>query len=406
MITEYRQYLDPKKVWIPLTDGTFKLASVQVEQDDAVTAGQIVAYKYSGKLKTPVLASITGTVIGFEERLDRFNKYVDHIVIERSDSNQMITHEGLDGDVPAAIIRQRIEDCGLRQFNVDGLYTDIAFERPIKHILVNAIYANEPFISTDYDFVKQHAELIADGIKLLQHAAHAETATLIVDKYMDEQTLEALGKATVDKGIEVVQVNTKHVNGWDYRIAKQLVGETISPNLIDNQILYTSAYAAKHIHDAVRNGRPLIERQVAITGDALRVNVLYDVRLGTRLEDLVDDLGGYDDGGTYMCHVGSFLSGEQVAADSFSVTATVDTIDVSAYRQEPEEVCIKCGECNDICPAGILPQNIMDAELRNVNARIVDLHTDECIECGLCSYVCPSKINVLEWVRRAKRRVG
>jgi len=48
----------------------------------------------------------------------------------------------------------------------------------------------------------------------------------------------------------------------------------------------------------------------------------------------------------------------------------------------------------------------MDAELRSVNDRIVELNTDECIECGLCTYVCPSKINVLEWVRRAKRRVG
>ena len=48
----------------------------------------------------------------------------------------------------------------------------------------------------------------------------------------------------------------------------------------------------------------------------------------------------------------------------------------------------------------------MDAELRNVNSRIVELDTHLCVECGLCTYVCPSKINVLEWVRRAKRRVG
>jgi electron transport complex protein RnfC len=100
------------------------------------------------------------------------------------------------------------------------------------------------------------------------------------------------------------------------------------------------------------------------------------------------------------------LSGEQLEDDSFSISPSIDAIHVALLEEEPEEVCIKCGECNDICPAGILPQNIMDAEIRSVNARIVELHTDECIECGLCTNVCPSKINVMEWVRRAKRRVG
>ena len=105
-------------------------------------------------------------------------------------------------------------------------------------------------------------------------------------------------------------------------------------------------------------------------------------------------------------HLGSFLTGMQLDNDDFAITQSVDSINVCEFRDVEEDVCIKCGDCNDICPAGILPQNIMDAELRSVNLRIVDLDTHLCVECGLCTYVCPSKINVLEWVRRAKRRVG
>lgn len=407
MITEYRHFLEPKQVYIPLTDKTSKIASVQVEVGDRVLAGQVVANKYQGKFKTPVISTVSGTVTGFEERRDRFNKKIDHVVIDNDGLGQTIELPKLEGIVPAAVIRERLNVCGIHQVTVDGIYTDISFNQSIDHILVNAIYPNEPFVSTDYDFIKQYAEMIADGIILLKTAALAKTATLIVDKYMDEETLEALGKATVDKGIEVVQINTKKVQGWDYKLAKKLVKEPLSMNLLDNKIIYTSACASKMIYDAVREGRPVTTRQIAITGDAFNINALYNVRIGTAFTELVKDLGEYSEAyGEYNCHIGSFLSGEQIDDDSFVITASVDTINVSTDREELEDICIKCGECNDVCPAGILPQNIMDAELRSVSARIVDLHTTECVECGLCSYVCPSKINVLEWVRRAKRRVG
>lgn len=407
MITESREYLNPKYVRIPLTDKTSKIAMVQVEEGDTVMVGQTIAFKYNGKQKTPVISTVSGTVTGFESNLDRFNKMIDHIIIENNTKDDAVDLPNLEGEVAPAIIRERLNVCGIHQITVDGLFTDIAFDQPIKHVLVNAVFINEPFLSIDYEYIKTHAEEIADGIKLLQTAALAESATLIVDKYMDLETLEALGKATVDKDIEVIQINTKKVKGWDYGIAKNLAGEALGMNLLDNQLLYTSADAANMAFQAVRNGTPVTSRQVAVTGDAFPINAMYNVRIGTPFVELVNDLGGYDnEEQSYNIHIGNFLSGEQVENDSFSITASIDAVHMSAPEELIEDVCIKCGECNDICPAGILPQNIMDAELRNVNSRIVDLHTDECVECGLCSYVCPSKINVLEWVRRAKRRVG
>jgi electron transport complex protein RnfC len=406
MITDNRQYLEPRKVYIPLTDKTSKIANLKVAVEDKVLTGQIIAEKFNGKTKTPVISTISGTVVGFEERLDRFGKIIDHAIIENDFKGRSIELEPLEGNVAPAMVRNRLTECGIDQLTVDGIYTDIDFSRPVKHIIINAIYTNEPFISKDYEFIKKHAEEIADGITLLGIASHAETMTLIVDKFMDEETVDNLGKATVDKGIEVIIINSKKVQAWDYKIAKKLVNETLSNDLLDNQIIYTSVFAAKVTHDAVRLGMPLTKRQIALTGDAYKVNTLYEVRIGTPLSELSEELGGYDETSNLNIHVGSFLTGYQLESDEFSITASVDSVNVSSLRIEKEEVCIKCGDCNDICPAGILPQNIMDAELRNVNLRIVDLNTHECVECGLCTYVCPSKINVLEWVRRAKRRVG
>jgi electron transport complex protein RnfC len=223
---------------------------------------------------------------------------------------------------------------------------------------------------------------------------------------MPEDALEELGKAIVEKNIEVVSIDSKKINAKDYKIIQKIVKEKLSINLVDNGVVYTNVSAAKMVHEAVRLGIPAVTRKLAVTGDALNVNAVYEVRVGTRFIDIVEDLGGYTEIKNMNLHIGSFLTGIQLDDDDFVITQSVDSVNVAEYRGVDEDVCIKCGDCNDICPAGILPQNIMDAELRNVNYRIVDLFTHECVECGLCSYVCPSKINVLEWVRRAKRRVG
>ncbi len=406
MITENKQFLDPKKVYIPLTDKTSKIANVKVQINDEVLIGQVVADKFNGKVKQPVISTVSGTVVGFEERLDRFGKIIDHIIIENDFQGQSIKLKELSLEATSAQIRKRLTECGINQITVDGITTNVDFTKKINYVVVNSVYVNEPFISKDYEYIKKQAEDIANGIKLLGKAAQTEKLILIVDKFMDEETLENLGKATVDKGIEIVVINSKKLQGWDYKLIRKLIKKPLSQNLLDDGVLYTSTCAAQATYDAVVKAKPFTKRQIAVTGDAFKSNSLYEVRLGTEFSEIAEDLGYNIELDKLNLHVGSFLTGYQLDNDSFSITASVDSVNVGVIREETEDVCIKCGECNDVCPAGILPQNIMDAELRSVNSRIVELNTSECIECGLCTYVCPSKINVLEWVRRAKRRVG
>ncbi len=419
MITEYRKYIDPSKVYIPLTDLDHKMANVKVEIGDRVLIGDMVAEKFKGKIKSPVLSTVSGKVLEFKDMIDRYGKIVDHIVIENDrlyEKKQFKTYEPVHtkeikkdtisiGIAPAEV-RNVINELGLRNVSVDGMYTELAFDSSIKYVVVNAIFINEPFISTDYEFLKEHSNEIADGVDLISRAGNSEKTIILVDKFMPEDALEELGKAIVERDIEVITIDSKKVDARDYKVIKKLVKEQLSINLLDNGVVYTTVSAAKMVHDAVRLGIPAVTRKIAITGDALKINAVYEVRIGTRFIDLVEDLGGYNEIKNMNLHIGSFLTGIQLDNDDFAITQSVDSINVAEYRGVDEDVCIKCGDCNDICPAGILPQNIMDAELRNVNYRIVDLFTHECVECGLCTYVCPSKINVLEWVRRAKRRVG
>lgn len=406
MISEYKEYLSPIKVYLPLTDGDYKIANVDVEVGDNVLEGQKLADKFKGKMKRTVISSVSGTVTGFVDKMDRFGKMVDYIVIENNRKEEQVEVTSYKEEVTASQVRNRIKEFGMEQVDVDGLFTDIDFSQKINQIIVSGVFTNEPFVTTDYEFLNDNAEVISEGIRLLGIAANTKNLSIVVDKNLDTDTLNNVGKAIIDKHINLEIADAAKVKGWEYKLVSKFVEKDLDINLLNDGVLFTSVAAAKMIYDAVRLGKAPVDRHVTLTGDGLKSNCVYNVKVGTLLTDLVEDLGGYNDVETMDVHVGNFLTGIQVPGDDFAITNSVDTVRVAEYRKVSEDVCIKCGDCNDICPAGILPQNIMDAELRGVNTRIVDLHTSLCVECGLCSYSCPSKINVMEWVRRAKRRVG
>jgi electron transport complex protein RnfC len=407
MITEYSHYLEPKMVYIPITDEQYKIANVVVAGGDTVKIGQVLAHKYQGKRKLPVIATISGKVVEIVEKMDRFGKLNDHVVIENDDQYTLTDIPSYKDEVSTAEVRQAIEAAGLYNVDVDGLFTSLDFEKPIKHVVVSTVFVNEPFISTNYEYLLNNASDIVEGISLLAKAAATNDVTIVADKFLPSEVVDELGKAIVDNDLEEpVFVDTKKVKGWDYKVIQDVAKQQLNPNVLENGVLYVHANTCKMIYDVVRRGIPVVSRNIALTGDGLHKNAVLNVRIGTLLSEIVEGLGGYIENQELNLHIGNYLTGVQVSSDDIAMTYNVDAIHISTYDEIVEDVCIKCGECNDVCPAGILPQNIMDAELRAVGERIFDLHTDECVECGLCTYVCPSKINVLEWVRRAKRRVG
>jgi len=404
MITEMKKLLNPAKVYIPLTDTEYKLANVKVEEDQEVKIGQVLAEKFKGKVKLPVISSVSGKVIGFEELTDRFGKKVDHCVIENNENDDQLEFEAFE-EATSSQVRKRLNEFGIETVCVDGSYTQIKFDQEVKHLVVNSIFVNEPSYSTDYSFIQENAESIAKGIKYLQTASLCDSVTLIVDKKMNEEAMTELGKAIVDKNINLVSIDPLKMKGQDIKYIKSLVKEDLNTNFLNSGVMYVNTDAAKVVFDAMQGIVPT-SRQVVMSGDGIDNNAIFEARIGALLEDLVKELGGYNEVSEMVLHIGDFLTGNQVTDDKVAITLTTDAFNFQEYVETEEDVCTKCGDCNDVCPVGILPQNIMDAELRSVNHRIVELETDLCTECGLCTYVCPSKINVLEWVRRAKRRVG
>ena len=68
----------------------------------------------------------------------------------------------------------------------------------------------------------------------------------------------------------------------------------------------------------------------------------------------------------------------------------------------PEEACIRCGFCVNVCPESLIPETIVRAVRKGNEELAHEYDIDSCTECGSCSYICPSKIPIVAIIREGK----
>ena len=156
---------------------------------------------------------------------------------------------------------------------------------------------------------------------------------------------------------------------------------------------------------AVLRGEPLISRIVTVTGEGVAHPRNLEVRLGTPVADLVASCGGYTASAAHLL-MGGAMMGFPLADDTLPVIKGTNCI-VAASREEirpraPAMPCIRCGECAEVCPAQLLPQQLYWHARAAELDQLGDYHLFDCIECGCCDVACPSQIPLTQYFRYAK----
>ena len=207
------------------------------------------------------------------------------------------------------------------------------------------------------------------------------------------------------KGITLCPVGNFYPQGWEISMIKSATGIEVESGHLPGEygIANYNVSTVAAIPQAVRYGRPVVERFVSITGDAVARPANFKVRVGTPLSILVDICGGIiDDGHDKVIILGGPMMGASVPSIDCIITKTVTSCLILNAEPKNEEPCIRCGSCVLSCPTHLEPQQIMAAVKSSDKERVKTLKPLTCIECGLCTYVCTSHIHVTDYIRKAK----
>ena len=275
-----------------------------------------------------------------------------------------------------------------------------------KYIMLNGCEC-EPFLTADHRTMVEYPEAIIDGIIIINKHLKAEKAYIGIEANKPD-AIEALRKvaATSEFPIEVIALKVKYPQGAEKMMITAVLGvEVPSGKLpLDLGVLVCNVGTIKAISDYFRDGFPLVERIVTVTGTAIKnpANVL--VPIGTPMAEVIELCGGITDDAARILLGGPMMGAVQKSLDVPVVkgTSAILVLSQNEVKDLVEYSCIRCGRCVDACPLFLNPSMLGLMAKKGLWDEMLDYHIMDCFECASCSYVCPSGIPLVQSFRVAK----
>jgi len=393
-VTEVKEFLNPARVYIPLTNYKNKNCKCLAKKEDKVKIGSLIGI--DEKMKFPIYSSISGTVIGIRKMPYLDGETVNCVIVEndfKEATKKIKANKKLDKQTFVKFLK----DSGIIGMGGSGFPTYIKYEtaKPIKKLLINAVEC-EPYLSADYIVLKNNTREIIKTIKKIMKIMNIESSIIAINadnEALHNKITKLIGKSN----IEVVEVKDEYPNGWERKLIKLVYKKNYKELPIEKGIIVNNVSTIYSIYRALEFEKGVDEKIITINGD---IDEPFNIKLkiGTLFSDL-----NFESKGKILI-AGGPMMGVSIKKKDLVVSKSLTGI-LLLNKPEPqiETACVRCGKCANICPVGIAPvlikENINDIE------KLRKLHPEKCIECGLCSYICPANIDLREIVKKAKERV-
>jgi electron transport complex protein RnfC len=330
------------------------------------------------------------------------------LAVQGDDAVTLPPLDGLAGE-PSAL-RERIRAAGVVGLGGAGFPTAEKLSVGRELLILNGAEC-EPWIACDDALLREHADEVVLGGRLLARAVGADRILLAVEDSM-AAALDACRRAIAvhgDGAVELAVVPTIYPEGGERQLIQALTGREVPRGGLprDLGMVVQNVATARAAWRAVVLGEALTERIVTVTGPGVARPGNYVVPLGTTVAHLIEQAGGYTPAAARLL-LGGPMMGLALPHDDVPLGKTHNCVlvqssdDVSAEMREPEMPCIRCGDCAPVCPARLLPQQLLWQVRAGRLERAVDQGLFDCIECGCCDVACPSHIPLTAYFRHGK----
>lgn len=409
----------PRELVIPLQQHIGEPATPIVEVGDRVLGGEVIA-EAQGHISAFVHATSSGTATAIAERLIPHPSGLTApcIVIETDGKDEFVTPQPLDNwrESEPASIRRHVRDAGIVGLGGAAFPTDIKltadeFHR-IDRLILNGAEC-EPYICCDDMLMRERADEVISGALIMLRALATDHCQLAIEDNKPEAEAalrDAIERADCDRQVELLTVPSVYPEGGEKQLIQVLTGKEVpSEGLpIDIGIVCHNVGTAAAVHRAVIDGQPLVSRFVAVTGGGVNEPRVLEARLGTPFATLIDAAGGARDSAVRLL-MGGPMMGFAIRDDGVPVIKASNCILLATEEEirpaKDPMPCIRCGECAQVCPASLLPQQLYWHTRAREMDKVEDYDIFDCIECGCCDVVCPSHIPLASHFRFAKTEI-
>jgi len=409
----------PKQVVIPINQHFGAPNRSLVNVGDQVLRGQKIADAVTlGPMTVPVHASVSGKVAKIEPRIQSNNSEGLCIVI---DADEVRGEEQFFPPLdPFSCSKEdalaRIREAGIVGMGGAGFPAHVKLAPPpgkkIDLIIANGAEC-EPYLTIDEAGMMGKSHLLIQGIAIVMQITGVQRAVIGMEDNKKEliPIIERELRISEIKGeITIGLCKTRYPQGAEKMLIKALSGRAVPSGGLpmDAGCIVHNVGTLIAIAEAFYQGKPLIDRDLTVTGGACKTPKNIRVPIGACLQDMPVEFMDIDHARLAKIVFGGPMMGTAVASLEVPIqknTSGIVLMTAAETVAEEEGPCIRCGRCMRNCPVGLVPviiNNSLDSGNLDyaVKAGLLD-----CFECGACTYVCPARVKLVQRFRVGKQRL-
>ena len=378
---------------------------------DSVLAGQKIA-EAAGFVSAAVYATVSGTVKAIEPRRLATGTMCESIVVANDGQYREVEWpkvKPLD-DMTAEEKIAAVREAGVVGMGGAGFPTAVKLSpkepEKIEYVIANCSEC-EPYLTSDYRRMIEEPELVLGGLKIAVSIFPNARGILAIEDNKPDAIAKFRELTKDEPKISVKPLQTKYPQGAERMLIYACTGRKINSSMLPADVgcIVDNVDTLCAINKAVVQGKPLMERIVTITGDAIVDPCNYRVRIGTNYRELIDDAGGFVSAPAKIISGGPMMGFAVFDLDipTTKTASALTCLTKDAVSEMAPSACINCGKCAEVCPGGLIPKILADAAEHGDADTFMREYGMECCECGCCSYICPARRQMTQLIKGMRK---
>ena len=402
----------PKSVVIPMRMHIGAPCVPTVSVGDRVRIGDLIGDS-DAYVSAPIHASVSGSVSAITD--------IELPNGSRTSAVEIISDgSGERADVAPPKVETReellksIRKSGLVGMGGAGFPASVKLTLPagarVDTLIINAAEC-EPYITSDHREIIENSWDVLSGIYAVKELLGVHRVLIGIESNKPD-AIKLLARMADDdirdpeNEVRVVELDTDYPQGAEKMLIRACTGRVVPAGGLpsDAGCVVMNVTSVAFLASYLKTGLPLVSKRVTVAGGAVGHPCNIIVPIGTRISDIIEYCGGYNERPSKLL-LGGPMMGTALCGDSFPVMKNTNAILALTEREayiERESACIRCAACVYNCPMGLAPVTLAAAAERGDTAALVRGGVANCMECGSCTFVCPAKRNVLQRIRLGK----